>query len=80
MDWSNMLIGLLQNKQNVSVNPLNLGRIIEMVSQVVSKFIQGWFEFAPRVQIKRGIVLFLCSVDETLQGAFSIKRERLGFL
>ena len=41
VDWSNMLIGLLQNKQNVSVNPLNLGRIIEMVSQVVSKFIQG---------------------------------------
>jgi len=80
VDWNNMLIGLLQNKQNVSVNPLNLGRIIEMVSQVVAKFIQGQFEFAPRVQIKCGIVLFLCFADETLQGSLSIKRERLGFL
>lgn len=70
----------MQNKQNVFINPLNIGRIIEIISQVVMIFIQIYVEFTRRVQIKSGIRTALCSVAETLQVAFQIKLERLGYL
>ena len=44
-----LLARLLQNKQNVFINPSNIIRVTKIVSQVFMKLIQGSFEFAPRV-------------------------------
>ena len=47
--YNPLLARLLQNKQNIFINPSNIIQVTRIISQVVTKLIQGSFEFAPRV-------------------------------
>ena len=72
-----LLAYLMHNEQDVFINPLDIIRVIKMVSQVSLKLYQGCSELALRVEIKSRIVMVLRLVAKSLQVSSSIELESL---